>query len=126
MLDHISLPVSDLDSSAVFYDGVLNVLGYHRIKETRIGIGYGDQSDKAPRFWILRKTPDNSAQPGLGLHISFAANSPAMVDAFHATALNLGGSDAGRPGPRPEYTQPFYGAFVFDLEGFKLEAVCRE
>jgi hypothetical protein len=26
---------------------------------------------------------------------------------------------------RPEYTSPFYGAFVFDLDGLKIEAVCR-
>jgi len=34
--------------------------------------------------------------------------------------------DAGAPGPRPEYTQPFYGAFVLDPDGFKIEAVCRQ
>jgi len=33
--------------------------------------------------------------------------------------------DAGAPGVRPEYTAPFYGAFVFELDGFKIEAVCR-
>jgi hypothetical protein len=26
---------------------------------------------------------------------------------------------------RPEYTMPFFGAFVLDLDGFKIEAVCR-
>jgi hypothetical protein len=35
------------------------------------------------------------------------------------------GTDAGKPGQRPEYTMPFYGAFVLDLDGFKIEAVCR-
>jgi predicted lactoylglutathione lyase len=51
---------------------------------------------------------------------------PALVDAFHAAALAAGGADAGAPGPRPEYTQPFYGAFVLDPDGFKIEAVCRQ
>ena len=27
--------------------------------------------------------------------------------------------------PDPEYTPPFYGAFIFDPDGFKIEAVCR-
>ena len=49
----------------------------------------------------------------------------ASVDAFHSTALRLGGRDGGPPGLRPQYTMPFYGAFVFDLDGFKIEAVCR-
>jgi hypothetical protein len=26
---------------------------------------------------------------------------------------------------RPHYTMPFYGAFVLDPDGFKIEAVCR-
>jgi len=33
---------------------------------------------------------------------------------------------AGKPGLRPEYTMPFYGAFVLDLDGSKIEAVCRK
>jgi hypothetical protein len=41
-------------------------------------------------------------------------------------AIAAGGADAGAPGPRPEYTQPFYGAFVLDPDGFKVEAVCRQ
>ena len=47
------------------------------------------------------------------------------VDAFYSMALSHGGRDAGIPGERPQYTQPFYGAFVFDPDGFKIEAVCR-
>jgi hypothetical protein len=39
--------------------------------------------------------------------------------------LRCGGKDGGRPGLRPQYTMPFYGAFVIDLDGFKIEAVCR-
>ena len=60
-----------------------------------------------------------------GVHVSFEAPDRPSVDAFHATALRCGGRDAGAPGPRPEYTQPFYGAFVIDPDGFKIEAVCR-
>ena len=62
----------------------------------------------------------------VGLHVSFVARDRASVDAFHAAALAAGGADAGAPGPRPEYTQPFYGAFVLDPDGFKVEAVCRQ
>jgi hypothetical protein len=40
--------------------------------------------------------------------------------------LRSGGKDAGAPGERPQYTQPFYGAFVLDLDGFKVETVCRD
>jgi catechol 2,3-dioxygenase-like lactoylglutathione lyase family enzyme len=59
------------------------------------------------------------------LHVSFVASDRTSVDAFHAAAMAAGGRDGGTPGERPHYTQPFYGAFAFDPDGFKVEAVCR-
>ena len=45
------------------------------------------------------------------------------MNAFHAAAVSAGGKDEGAPGPRPEYTPEYYGAFVRDLDGNKIEAV---
>jgi predicted lactoylglutathione lyase len=53
--------------------------------------------------------------------VSFEAPDRASVDAFYAAARRCGGRGAGEPGVRPQ----FYGAFVLDLDGFKIEAVCR-
>jgi catechol 2,3-dioxygenase-like lactoylglutathione lyase family enzyme len=125
MLDHVSLPVANLALSAAFYDAVLACLGMERRKQRPHGVGYGPSSRAAPVFWILQRPSAGSATPGQGLHLSFQAESHAAVDAFHQTGLSRGGRDAGAPGPRPEYTQPFYGAFLLDLDGFKIEAVCR-
>ena len=125
MVDHISLPVADLQRAAGFYDAVLATLGLRRRKERPGAIGYGDDSRPAPVFWILARTGEGGASPGTGLHVSFEARDRASVDAFHTTALHSGGEDAGGPGLRPHYTMPFYGAFVLDLDGFKIEAVCR-
>ena len=50
--------------------------------------------------------------------------SRAAVDAFHATALKLGSRDEGAPGPRPRYGPSYYGAYVRDLDGNKLQAAC--
>ena len=125
MLDHVSLPVADLERAARFYDAVLAPLGLKRRKELGDAIGYGPESRPAPVFWLLARPGRETAVPGLGLHLSFVAADRASVDAFHRAALAAGGRDAGPPGPRPEYTQPFYGAFAFDLDGFKIEAVCR-
>jgi catechol 2,3-dioxygenase-like lactoylglutathione lyase family enzyme len=124
MLDHISIPVADLERAAAFYDAVLAALELERRKQLPVGIGYGSASMAAPCFWILKRSAAH-AQPGVGMHIAFQAVTRASVDLFHARALQAGGSDAGAPGARPEYTQPFYGAFVRDLDGFKVEAVCR-
>ena len=125
MLDHVSLPVADLDRSTAFYDVVLATVGLVRRKELPGAVGYGPAARPAPVFWVLRRSPADSAQPGPGLHISFGAPDRASVDAFYDAAIRGGGRAAGPPGPRPEYTLPFYGAFVIDLDGFKIEAVCR-
>lgn len=126
MLDHLSIPVADLDRSAAFYDVVLVTIGLVRRKELPGAIGYGPGSRAAPVFWILQNTDTNSTSAGVGLHVSFQADDRPSVDAFYDAALTQGGRDAGKPGVRPQYTPPFYGAFVFDLDGFKIEAVCRQ
>ena len=126
MLDHVSLPVADLARAAAFYDRVLATVGLSRRKERSGAIGYGPADRAAPVFWLLARRDAGAATPGIGLHVSFVAPDRASVDAFHAAALAAGGTDAGAPGPRPEYTQPFYGAFVIDPDGFKVEAVCRQ
>ena len=45
-----------------------------------------------------------------------------MVDAFYHAALDAGGTGDGAPGPRPEYGAPYYGCFVRDPDGHKIEA----
>lgn len=125
MLDHVSIPVSDLERAAGFYDAVLATLGYERRKQRAGAVGYGPPGRRAPVFWILTEGEGRPARAGRGLHVSFQAADRPSVDAFFEAALHAGGRDAGRPGLRPEYTAPFYGAFVLDPEGFKIEAVCR-
>jgi catechol 2,3-dioxygenase-like lactoylglutathione lyase family enzyme len=59
------------------------------------------------------------------LHIAFAADDRATVDAFHATALAAGATDNGAPGPREIYHPDYYGAYVLDPDGHNIEAVCH-
>ena len=100
-------------------------LGLQRTRELPHAIAYGDDARAAPYFWLLAEKSPDRASAGVGLHISFQAPDHASVRAFHDAALAAGGTDAGAPGPRPQYTQPFYGAFALDPDGFKIEAVCR-
>jgi catechol 2,3-dioxygenase-like lactoylglutathione lyase family enzyme len=125
MLDHVSLPVADLERSSRFYDRVLSCVGLRRRKETEAGIGYGPDAVAPPVFWILRRS-ERSPVPGPGLHVSFRARNRQDVHAFFDAALGLGAKDAGAPGVRPQYTAGFYGCFVYDLDGYKIEAVARE
>ena len=125
MLDHISIPVADVERAAVFYDAVLATIGLRRRRERPGEIGYGSGTNAPPVFWILERHGEECASPGVGFHVSFQAPNRPSVDSFHETAIRLGGRDAGKPGLRPQYTATYYGAFVLDLDGFKIEAVCR-
>jgi len=74
-------------------------------------------------FSLETPTDGAPATPGNGVHIGFEAPDRATVDAFYQEALRLGGRDAGPPGLRPQYSATYYAAFVFDLDGNKIEAV---
>ena len=122
MLDHISLGVRDLTVSGAFYDAALAPLGYRRVLEKGIGMAYGPGPDRTGMmFWIVGPNADASATRGS--HVAFAAPSRAAVDGFHAAALSAGARDNGAPGLRPEYSENYYGAFVLDPDGHKVEAV---
>ena len=125
-IDHVSLPVRDIDAAAAFYDPVMASLGLRRRKEREGAIGYGPDLVAPPIFWILARAEVGAAEAGTGLHVSFRAADRAQVHAFYETALAQGGRDAGPPGERPHYTAGFYGCFVYDHDGFKIEAVARE
>jgi catechol 2,3-dioxygenase-like lactoylglutathione lyase family enzyme len=73
-----------------------------------------------PDFWVNEGEPQKPH-----VHVAFAAESRAMVDAFHAAALAAGGRDNGGPGPREQYHKDYYGAFVLDPDGHNIEACCH-
>ncbi|MET0413551.1 MAG: VOC family protein [Polyangiaceae bacterium] len=120
MLHHISIPVTNVERSARFYDAALGALGYVCVEKEAnfVGYGYAGGGDK---FAI--KLRDSILVPGAGFHLAFAAMSTEAVDQFHAAALRQGGSDNGEPGLRPHYGPHYYAAFVLDPDGYRLEAV---
>ena len=124
MIEHLSLPVRDLAASGRFYDAVLSPLGIVRSADRDGAIGYSRPGALAACLWLLQATAQ-SASPGRGFHVSFVAESREMVRSFHSAGLEAGGRDAGAPGERPHYASHFYGAFVIDPDGFKLEATHR-
>jgi catechol 2,3-dioxygenase-like lactoylglutathione lyase family enzyme len=118
-IDHVKLPVGDLDASRAFYTAALAPFGYRLVydREPSLGFGLGDGGDDDEPFALERRDP-----PNVGSHIAFTASSKAQVDAFHAAALAAGGRDNGAPGERP-YGGYYYAAFVLDPDGHNIEAV---
>ena len=127
MLDHISLGCADLEASSAFYDVTLAPLGYRRVFARNIGIAYGPGPGRdGLLFWIIQPSSGAAAARGnRGNHVAFRASQRGDVDAFYDAALTAGGKANGEPGLRPEYSDTYYAAFVRDLDGHKIEAVCR-
>lgn len=119
MIDHVSIAVSDLARSAVFYDAVLAPLGYRRLVERSGTVGFGK---RYPEIWLNHRPAMTAADPDTGHHICLRADSEDAVSAFHAAALSHGGADGGAPGPRPAAMTSYFGAFIRDPDGAKLEA----
>ena len=120
MLHHVSVGVRDVERAAKFYDAVLGALGYKRVMEfLPYAVAYGETQ---PSFWVQLPHNQQPASVGNGVHIGFMARTKDAVRRFHAAALAKGGTSDGEPGPRPDYGPDYYGAFVFDLDGNKLEA----
>jgi catechol 2,3-dioxygenase-like lactoylglutathione lyase family enzyme len=114
---HVGLEVSDLARSAAFYDAVFHRLGCRRIHDSDLAIAYGRVNAS---FWIVAR--GLRPAPGYG-HIALEAAGKAAVDAAYESGIAAGGTDAGPPGPRPQYGPSYYAAYLYDPDGLKLEVV---
>jgi len=119
ILSHISVGTNDFDRATAFYDAVLATIGCTRTHEHPGAIAYGKQF---PEFWVQTPIDGKPATLGNGTHFGFIAPSKQAVHAFYDAALEHGATPDGAPGPREEYGAPYYGCFVHDLDGHKIEA----
>lgn len=120
MIDHITIRVSDLVKTVAFYTATLAPLGYkldfdQEFDGVRV-VGFG--RDGKIDMWFTADKPVSGP-----VHLALQADTREAVDAFYAAALHAGGRNNGAPGPRPEYHENYYAAFVFDPEGNNVEAV---
>ncbi|NKK73256.1 VOC family protein [Rhizobium leguminosarum bv. viciae] len=124
MLLYVTLGTNDLYHAGHFYDAVLSPLGYRRQRSSEEEIGYSAEGDTRCRFWVVTPFNRRRATSGNGAMVALAAETRAAVDAFHAAAIAAGAVDEGGPGLR-SYHAHFYAAYVRDLDGNKLSAVCE-
>jgi catechol 2,3-dioxygenase-like lactoylglutathione lyase family enzyme len=125
MLDHLGLAVRDVERAKAFYLTALKPLDigvlFELTAEQTGGdahVGFG--ANGKAFFWLGGGKPVEGP-----VHIAFTAPNRATVDAFYRAALAAGGRDNGPPGIRAHYHPDYYGAFVFDLDGHNIEAVCH-
>ncbi|MEK7105379.1 MAG: VOC family protein [Patescibacteria group bacterium] len=121
MFDHIGIAARDYEASRKFYEvalAALNMKPLFTIENQVTGFGVD-----RPQFWVGGS--DDQHPISVNVHIAFACENRALVDAFYAAAIGAGAKDNGKPGLRPEYHEHYYGAFVLDPDGHNVEAVCH-
>ena len=118
MIDHVTIRVSDLDVSRMFYERALGRLEH--APEPSVEAAFVEWGD----FSIAAS--DAGRPVTRRLHIGFQADSREEVERWWHAMVAAGAPDDGAPGPRPEYGPTYYGAFVLDPDGSSVEAVQRE
>lgn len=119
LVHHVSVGTNRMAEACAFYDAVLACIGARRVMDYPQAVGYGKEFAE---FWVHPPHNGQAASAGNGVHFGFTATSREQVDAFYREALAQGGQSEGEPGPRPLYGDAYYGCFVRDLDGNKIEA----
>jgi catechol 2,3-dioxygenase-like lactoylglutathione lyase family enzyme len=124
MILYSTVGTSDMERAVRFYDAVFGALEIPRASDAIEGwAGWGGSYDEGYGFWVCRPFDGRPPAAGNGTMIAFRAKDEAQVQAFHAAALEHGGTDEGAPGTRPYYEPTFYVAYVRDPDGNKLACV---
>ena len=119
MIDHVSIAVRDLAASAAAYERILAALGMRRVVERAGSVGFGKTYLE---LWLNERRAGAPLPADTGHHVCLRAPDEAAVNAFHRIALAQGYGDAGAPGPRQGAMTGYYGAFIQDRDGNKIEA----
>jgi catechol 2,3-dioxygenase-like lactoylglutathione lyase family enzyme len=116
MLDHVAIPVRDVEASRKFYEPVLDGLDARVMVDEPGFLLFGNDGG----FFALRQREEV-----LPIHVAFRTDRSG-VDAFYEAAMAAGGTDNGGPGVRSDYHPHYYAAFVHDPDGHNIEAVCHQ
>ncbi|KAH8652612.1 Glyoxalase/Bleomycin resistance protein/Dihydroxybiphenyl dioxygenase [Tricladium varicosporioides] len=126
LLGHLSFGVSSYTTSQKFYTSILAPFGVSLVYSdpTRKILGYGFEAGHEIINLFERST--EARPPGPGTHFAFNAPSREAVRTFWRAGVANGGQCAGEPGIRLHYGANYFAAFLWDPDGFKLEAVFQE
>jgi catechol 2,3-dioxygenase-like lactoylglutathione lyase family enzyme len=118
-LGYATVGSNDLKRAKAFYDALLGSAGITPLFEHPSG-GRVYGKDGNLFFGVLGPYDKKPATVGNGSMLAFRFDTREEVDAFHAKAVALGGSNEGAPGER---APKFYFSYFRDLDGNKLCAI---
>jgi catechol 2,3-dioxygenase-like lactoylglutathione lyase family enzyme len=120
MIGYVTLGTNDLPRAIAFYEKLLRALDATRVFESDQGVGWGT-SMQSPALGVTKPFDGKPATHGNGTMVALVVGSKAKVDEMYELAIQLGGTDEGKPGPRGE---GFYAAYFRDPDGNKLNFFC--
>jgi predicted lactoylglutathione lyase len=120
MIGYITLGTNDLEKSVAYYDILMDMLGAGRFMQDENFVAWAKSHDRVG-FSVTKPFDGEAATVGNGVMIALQAANPEQVKEVYQKALELGGSDEGKPGPRSDN---FYAGYFRDLDGNKLNVFC--
>src|SRR5882757_7789608 len=117
MFDHITLRVADLAAATGAFKAVFDELEIEQTTSTPSFSVWGN--------FALTQT-DEQHPIAERVHVALIAPSTAHVDRFAQVGIDAGFADDGPAGPRPDYADDYYAAFLKDTAGNSFEAVHRD
>jgi catechol 2,3-dioxygenase-like lactoylglutathione lyase family enzyme len=124
MIGYVTLGTDNLPAATTFFDELFSVINIPRLMEDPGHFVAWATAHDQPGIAVTIPWNKRAATPGNGTMVALAVKSKAEVEALHAKALALGGTDEGAPGPRSEGGPSFYAAYFRDLDGNKFNAFC--
>ncbi len=125
MIGYVTLGTNDLPRAVAYYDALYGSIGAGRfMEEENYFVAWATSPDQ-PSMAVSVPFDKEAATVGNGTMVALFMESPEQVDAFYNKAIELGGTDEGKPGFRPEdASSGFYAGYFRDLDGNKLNAFC--
>lgn len=121
---YVTLGAIDFARSVVFYDAVLETIGWKSHMSFTGWRCYSKGGNgEGVVLWVCTPINGEVATAGNGTMLGFPAKTISEVEAFYAAAMTHGGSDEGAPGPRPHIGPLWNSAYVRDPSGNKLSIV---
>ncbi|MDW6004146.1 VOC family protein [Vibrio mangrovi] len=122
MFSHIVVGSNDIEKSKIFYDALMEVLGYSAgIIDAKGRCLYINPEGN---FVVTSPVNGEEATSGNGMTIGFKVTSPELVDAWHEAGVTSGGiACEDPPGVRSSAGREMYLAYLRDPTGNKLCAM---
>jgi catechol 2,3-dioxygenase-like lactoylglutathione lyase family enzyme len=122
MIGYVTIGTDQLERAREYYDALFGSIGGTRLMQLEDQRGftmYGVAMNR-PAVVVTRPYNGEPMNPGNGNMVALVMDSTDKVDAFHAKALELGGTDEGAPGYRGDPKFGYYFGYFRDLDGNKF------